>query len=541
MSRLPRSGWSSWLVVGVVTGFLLAAAPAPLLGAKPPEGPPWLKLDRVEAEPSWIDGLVRLRVYVTAVQLSGGTIDIEGKNAWTLQVGSSKKKMPYVGGTFATIEDDLALTIVVCTTTGFAEELPAIKSALRTILEGLPKTTQVAVLHYGEEVEGDRRVGPLKAAFDTIDDLAAETTPSEPQLVKAVRNALKTFRKIKPSEPGRGIRQMLLVISDGQDIDHTPERFRAVARRADREGIRIHTLAYSRDNRRQPMLGLAEMSKLTYGTFRLARNQTSFDAQLASFAEEIQRQYVLTFMVEAEDVVGKRVKVLAAEMASNELKLKKALCGGETCASGQYCSAGACVTRATDDGRGILGWVLVVVGGAFGVLVLLVGVGVLLSRRERKREAEAALFAAIAEGEAAGPGVNRIAPQGPQGGPVAPSAPAAANVGRITGHAPGHQPAPPAPRAASLFMVAGDRQGQYIPVFHGFRIGKAPDCDLVLSDGFASSHHCHLELDKGGNVTLVDDRSTNGTFVNGVRASRNRLTHGMSIKIGQTELRFMQG
>jgi pSer/pThr/pTyr-binding forkhead associated (FHA) protein len=114
-------------------------------------------------------------------------------------------------------------------------------------------------------------------------------------------------------------------------------------------------------------------------------------------------------------------------------------------------------------------------------------------------------------------------------------------VGQRTGAAPA-----PTARTGSpgyLYVVKGDRQGQSIPLHHGFRIGKAPSCDLVLAaDNFASTFHAHIQVDKGGNATLVDDNSTNGTFVNGVRATApKRLMHGMLIRCGQTELRFMQG
>jgi pSer/pThr/pTyr-binding forkhead associated (FHA) protein len=46
-------------------------------------------------------------------------------------------------------------------------------------------------------------------------------------------------------------------------------------------------------------------------------------------------------------------------------------------------------------------------------------------------------------------------------------------------------------------------------------------------------------MDPSGNCRLYDRNSTNGTFVNGVRVTEVVLDHGMSVRIGSTELRFL--
>ena len=59
------------------------------------------------------------------------------------------------------------------------------------------------------------------------------------------------------------------------------------------------------------------------------------------------------------------------------------------------------------------------------------------------------------------------------------------------------------------------------------------------SVSFASSQHAQILMDTAGNCTLYDQGSTNGTFVNGVRVSQYALTHGVAIRVGSTELRFL--
>jgi pSer/pThr/pTyr-binding forkhead associated (FHA) protein len=74
---------------------------------------------------------------------------------------------------------------------------------------------------------------------------------------------------------------------------------------------------------------------------------------------------------------------------------------------------------------------------------------------------------------------------------------------------------------------------------HGFVIGKAPGADLQIDDGYTSTQHAMILMDRVGNCMVQDRGSTNGTFVNGVRVAEMSLTHGMAIKIGSTELRFL--
>ncbi|MCB9562748.1 MAG: FHA domain-containing protein [Kofleriaceae bacterium] len=91
-----------------------------------------------------------------------------------------------------------------------------------------------------------------------------------------------------------------------------------------------------------------------------------------------------------------------------------------------------------------------------------------------------------------------------------------------------------------LYVINGPQAGQRIPLRHGFTLGKNPGSDLSLAhDGFASGQHAQILMDQAGNCSLVDQGSTNGTFVNGVRITESRLSDGMAIRCGSTELRFL--
>ncbi len=69
------------------------------------------------------------------------------------------------------------------------------------------------------------------------------------------------------------------------------------------------------------------------------------------------------------------------------------------------------------------------------------------------------------------------------------------------------------------------------------RIGSMDDNDVVLSDDTVSRYHCRIVQEDTGYV-LVDQRSTNGTFINKVRVREAFLKSGSIVSVGQSQLRF---
>ena len=96
------------------------------------------------------------------------------------------------------------------------------------------------------------------------------------------------------------------------------------------------------------------------------------------------------------------------------------------------------------------------------------------------------------------------------------------------------------PKACVGWVVAlnGTAQGQDFRLVEGKNVmGTAADCDIVLPDKYMSSRHAVLRYEEG-NFVLVDLDSTNGTFVNEARASKEELIDNDRIRLGQTELKF---
>ncbi len=80
-------------------------------------------------------------------------------------------------------------------------------------------------------------------------------------------------------------------------------------------------------------------------------------------------------------------------------------------------------------------------------------------------------------------------------------------------------------------MIALDR-----PVTH---IGRGLGADLRLDDVHVSRRHA-IVAQRGDGARVLDDRSRNGTFVNGRAVTVGYLSDGDVLRLGATVLRFIE-
>lgn len=70
-----------------------------------------------------------------------------------------------------------------------------------------------------------------------------------------------------------------------------------------------------------------------------------------------------------------------------------------------------------------------------------------------------------------------------------------------------------------------------------FRVGRAPENDLVLEDATVSGQHAQI-LYQSGQFAVEDKGSTNGTYVNGAKVERSRLETQAEIEFGRVRFTF---
>lgn len=93
---------------------------------------------------------------------------------------------------------------------------------------------------------------------------------------------------------------------------------------------------------------------------------------------------------------------------------------------------------------------------------------------------------------------------------------------------------------ATLTIISGINAGQVFALDGTDHvIGRGTEADLWLEDGGVSRRHARVTCRSDGKYFVEDIGSTNGTFVNGIRLTRERkLTPGDVVRIGETDLRF---
>ena len=77
------------------------------------------------------------------------------------------------------------------------------------------------------------------------------------------------------------------------------------------------------------------------------------------------------------------------------------------------------------------------------------------------------------------------------------------------------------------------------------RIGRSPECDIFIDDAVVSSEHAVIDKidspdSEGTHDYYLEDRnSTNGTFLNDEKATRQKLKHDDVIRIGWVSFKFI--
>lgn len=511
----------------VATAAIVRAQPAD--DAKPTYH---ASVDRVDYEPASLGGY-RLRVYLSALSLQGQLLDLTDPKSIRLFIGSSEKKLPFALGTYGATDADTEIIFLVQATGDFADALPQIADSLEHVmLDHLKDNVKVGIVMFGEAT-GTPKLATAKSLKGKV-ALASDNSAADPVLLDAVERALIAFKKAKPEIEGRPQRKMIVVIGDGRDAAGDHDRVTRIGTRAAKEGVRIHALAYSPADLRRPLLVLGELAKRSFGTFRWPGQgrkpiaETWNDA-FKQLTDEVLKQNVITFFASADDdVAGKKLHIVLAgrtEATSNEVRVpEQATCNGVVCDG--YCANDKCEigTSGGHTGGAILHWVLIIGGGLVGLVVVLAFIGWLMTKRQQQQ-----------------PPQMPFQPGTMPPGSIPPGYPAQPQYQN-----PAYQSRPPQAGLLAngrpipgLLVMTGPRTGERLILRNGFLVGGQPASDLQIQDGYTSSNHAQFMMDPNGNCTVIDLGSTNGTFINGMKITQQALTHGMTIKIGATELRFL--
>ena len=95
------------------------------------------------------------------------------------------------------------------------------------------------------------------------------------------------------------------------------------------------------------------------------------------------------------------------------------------------------------------------------------------------------------------------------------------------------------PSGAALLVVrSGPTAGaRYLLDTDVTTVGRHPEADIFFDDVTVSRRHAEITR-SAATFELVDQRSLNGTYVNGERVDRSALTNGSEVRVGKFRLNF---
>ncbi|MFT4157760.1 MAG: FHA domain-containing protein [Microbacterium sp.] len=95
------------------------------------------------------------------------------------------------------------------------------------------------------------------------------------------------------------------------------------------------------------------------------------------------------------------------------------------------------------------------------------------------------------------------------------------------------------PAGAALLLVrSGALSGaRYLLDTDVTTVGRHPEADIFFDDVTVSRRHAEITR-AGSSFEIVDQRSLNGTYVNGERVDRSPLSDGAELRIGKFRLNF---
>jgi serine/threonine protein kinase len=94
--------------------------------------------------------------------------------------------------------------------------------------------------------------------------------------------------------------------------------------------------------------------------------------------------------------------------------------------------------------------------------------------------------------------------------------------------------------AKQLVVIAGPDKGRTFPIpdVDPLLVGRSKTTETKLNDPHVSRVHCQVQIEDG-KAMLTDSGSAAGTFVNGKKVAQQQLRTGDVIKVGDTQLKFV--
>lgn len=454
---------------------------------------------KIHIERFGFDRLPDLRVYLTFVEADGTPITGKTKSDFKLLLDSADQGAASSATTFdqLTVKEPVYVVAVVQVSPAMEDVLVEVKKGLRELAQGLGKLpgSKISLLGYGTDTKRIAEHSTPSEFEGAINKLAVDPETTDTHLLDALRIAIDLLGSQPPDR-----RKLVVLFSDGIDATNEKKAFVEVGRKAEQAGVVIDTIGYAPFEPGK-MRMMIELSKNSYGTERACKAQGEITARFGALVDELQKQYVLTFPLSIQGD-NKEHGFQVTYEAGNKPEFSNTV--NRIVPTGP---AAPPPPTQEKKSRWWL-WALLVAG--------LCGAGATIYYIFFRKPAPPVVAAPTPALQAPMPTPGR-----------ANKTIAIDNAGDVA--------------MGWVMGLTGSYKDKTFKLKARNVIGTAPDCDIIIEDGYMSSHHAEIRQvpsSEGGGFKLMDLGSRNGMVVNDKTVREHFLVDNDAFRLGRTEFKF---
>ncbi len=360
------------------------------------------------------------------------------------------------------------------------------KNGFDAFLRNLSNQNYAAVWYYNED--GLHKVyswsNKPEDAANTLQSLVkpAQKQPGKaPALYANIQKVMETVQEFDSTLPRRRI---ILVMSDGKDgiqnnQAQVKKRVDAIADLAATYKTKVYAIGFTIDLE-EPLVNLNEIATRTFGVYRRlpAEKAENISSELESLSKELQNQYVVTFTPKEWRGAEQPVTIVLEVTPPGLTPMQKIISDVKVPALGT-------------DIMAILIPVLIGIGSLLGLFLIWKLIKAIIRARKNRPVA-----GAVEEEEFVGPYKGKLT----------------CTMGAYAG---------------KEFFLTEDLT----------TIGSIAGNTIVLQEAGVSKRHAGIKIEEM-RFELADFGSTNGTFVNGAKITKQFLRDGDEVRIGEARMKF---
>src|SRR6266511_1730890 len=197
--------------------------------------------DKLRLERTDLAKMPKMRLYLSLVDRDGRPITGKQKEEFRLSLDSAEQGAALALQSFDETKEPINLVILVELSTPMTSVLDDIKRAASQLADSLPPKSKVALLGYAAApirvTESLTTPADVESASKSM-QIDADST--EPHLLDALSTGIDLLSAVP-----KGERKLIVVFSDGINVDMDPRIFMAKGKRAAEAGIPVDTIGYN--------------------------------------------------------------------------------------------------------------------------------------------------------------------------------------------------------------------------------------------------------------------------------------------------------